>query len=179
MAPASTAPLNTVSGRPEVTIRGRTVAQIRSAAINHFADIGWAPVRTEGSQLVFEHEGSTGESFMMGLLTNNPQSTNRITLTLVENGQAVRVLGGRKSWSYPGKAIKSCNPNWKQLRRVPSRAAELAYPSARGSFRKAHQCLRLRKGRLVEQFGIARRNRAGYNRIHGRYFFSRSPERQA
>lgn len=30
----------------------------------------------------------------MGLMTNEPNSRNQITLTLVENGQDVRVIGG-------------------------------------------------------------------------------------
>src|SRR5437667_1523087 len=90
----ATAPLKTTSGRPEVVIRGRTIAKVRAAAVNFFVDSGWAPVQTEGSQLVFEREGSTTQSFLMGMMTNNPQSKNRITLTLVENGENVRVVAG-------------------------------------------------------------------------------------
>jgi hypothetical protein len=87
-------PLKTASGRPEVTIRARTIAQVRATAVNFFVDNGWAPVQTAGSQLVFEREGSAGQSFLMGMMTNNPQSKNRITLTLVENGENVRVVAG-------------------------------------------------------------------------------------
>jgi hypothetical protein len=44
-------------------------------------------------QLVFERKGTTGQDFLMGLMTDNPQSTNRITITLIENGSDVRVIG--------------------------------------------------------------------------------------
>ncbi len=90
---ATAPPLQTASGRPEVTVHGKTASQVRNAALNHFVDRGWAPVRSEGSQLVFEKEGSTGQALVMGLMTDNPQSTNRITITLVENGSDVRVVG--------------------------------------------------------------------------------------
>ncbi len=91
---ASTPPLQTASGRPEVTVRSRTAAQVRSVAINHFVDQGFAPVKSDGNQLVFEKEGSVGQAFLMGLTTNNPQASNRLTITLVENGPDVRVVGG-------------------------------------------------------------------------------------
>jgi hypothetical protein len=91
----ATAPaLQTRSGRPEVTVHDRTVQQVRTAVMNHFVDRGWSPVQTEGTQLVFEHEGSAGQSFLMGLMTDNPQSKNRLAITLIENGPDVRLLGG-------------------------------------------------------------------------------------
>lgn len=91
---ATAPPLNTASGRPEVTVHGRTAAQVRSAATNHFVDYGWTPVKTDGNQLVFEHEGSAGQALLMGLMTDNPQATNRVTLTLIENGSDIRLVGG-------------------------------------------------------------------------------------
>ena len=94
VAGCATQPLNTTSGRPEVTIHGASAAHTRSVVVNHFVDRGWAPVTTDGNQLVFEHEGSFGQSFAMGLLTDNPQSKNRITITLVQSGSDVRLVGG-------------------------------------------------------------------------------------
>ena len=91
---ASEPPLQTRSGRPEVTIHNRSLAQVRAAATNHFVDKGWGAVKTEGTQLVFERQGGATESFLMGLMTDNPQSTNRITVTLIENGSDVRVVAG-------------------------------------------------------------------------------------
>jgi hypothetical protein len=90
----ATEPMHTTSGRPEVTIHDASLAQVRNATVNHFVDLGWAPVNAEGNQLIFEHEGSFGESFAMGLLTDNPQSKNRVIITLVPNGSDVRVVGG-------------------------------------------------------------------------------------
>lgn len=90
---ATAPPLHTASGRPEVTLHGRTISQARTAVLNHFVNQGWAPVRTDGSQLIFEQQGSTGQNFLMGLMTDNPQSVNRITITLIDNGSDVRVVG--------------------------------------------------------------------------------------
>ena len=90
---ATAPPLQTRSGRPEVTIHNRSVAKVRAAVTNHFVDTGWAPARSEGMQLIFERKGSAGQDFLMGLMTNNPQSINRITITLIENGSDVRVVG--------------------------------------------------------------------------------------
>jgi hypothetical protein len=86
--------LNTASGRPEVTVHNQSLARVRTVAINYFVNGGRAPVNTEGSQLTFAKEGSATESVLMGLMTNEPNSRNQITLTLVENGQDVRVIGG-------------------------------------------------------------------------------------
>jgi hypothetical protein len=86
--------LNTASGRPEVTIHGASAARVRTAAVNYFVDHGFAPVSTEGNQLVFQQEGSVTQKLLMGMLTNEPQSVTRITVTLVENGEDVRVVGG-------------------------------------------------------------------------------------
>ena len=95
LAGCATPQVNTASGRPEVMVHGETIAQVRNVVVNHFVDRGFAPVSTEGSQLIFEHEGSFGESFAMGLLTNEPQSKVRITVTLVESESgAVRIVGG-------------------------------------------------------------------------------------
>ena len=91
---ATTAPLKTASGRPEVTIHNRSLAQVRAAAINFFVDDGWAPTRAEGVQLVFQKQGSTTQAVLMGLMTNNPQATNQVVLTLIENGRHVRVVAG-------------------------------------------------------------------------------------
>jgi hypothetical protein len=94
LAGCATAPaLHTASGRPEVTLHGRTIQQVRTTVINHFVNQGWAPVQTEGNQLVFEREGSHGQKLVMGLMTNNPQATNRITITLIDDGSDVRVVG--------------------------------------------------------------------------------------
>lgn len=89
----ATQSLNTASGRPEVTVHDRSIASVRTAAVNYFVDQGFAPVKTDGSQLMFEKEGSTGQALLMGMLTDNPESKNRITVTLVENGGDVRVVG--------------------------------------------------------------------------------------
>jgi len=90
----ATQPLNTTSGRPEVTVRNASPTKVRNIIVNHFVDNGWAPVSTDGNQLVFEHEGSFGQSFAMGLLTDNPQSKNRITITMVQNGSDIRLVAG-------------------------------------------------------------------------------------
>jgi hypothetical protein len=90
----ATQPLNTTSGRPEVTIHNTSAAKVRSIAVNHFVDLGWEPVNAEGNQLVFEHEGSLGQSFAMGLLTDNPQSKQRITITIIQNGSDLRLIAG-------------------------------------------------------------------------------------
>jgi hypothetical protein len=90
----ATQPLNTTSGRPEVTIQAVTAAKARNVIVSHFVDHGWAPVDTNGNQLVFEREGSFGQSFAMGLLTNNPQSKIRLIVTLIEGGNNLRVVGG-------------------------------------------------------------------------------------
>ena len=55
--------------------------------------MGFSPVKTDGSQLIFEKEGSTGQALLIGMLTNNPNSTNRAVITLVENAENVRVVG--------------------------------------------------------------------------------------
>jgi len=89
----ATQTLNTASGRPEVTVHGASAAAVRTATVNYFVDRGFAPVKTEGSQLIFQQEGSAGEKLLMGMLTNEPQSVTRVTVTLVENGQDLRVLG--------------------------------------------------------------------------------------
>jgi hypothetical protein len=86
-------PLKTTSGRPEITVNDRSIASVRTAVVNYFVDQGFAPVKTDGTQLVFEREGSTGQALLMGMLTDNPESKNRITITLVENGGDVRVVG--------------------------------------------------------------------------------------
>ncbi len=90
----ATSRLNTASGRPEVTVRGATAAGVRAATLNYFVDRGFAPVKTEGTQLVFQQEGSVGQKFLMGLLTNEPQSVTRVMITLIEIGPDVRVVGG-------------------------------------------------------------------------------------
>ncbi len=91
---ATAPPLQTKSGRPEVTIHNRTAVRVKSVVVNYFVDQGWSVAREEGTQLIFEHQGTAGESLLMGMLTDNPQSTNRITITLIENGSDVRVVGG-------------------------------------------------------------------------------------
>jgi hypothetical protein len=62
--------------------------------VNEFVDHGWTPIKSEGTQLVFQKHGSTTQDFMIGLLTNEPNSTLQLTLTLIENGSQVRVVGG-------------------------------------------------------------------------------------
>ena len=89
----ATQKLSTASGRPEVTVHGASAAAVRTATVNYFVDRGFTPVKTEGSQLTFQQEGSAGEKLLMGMLTNEPQSITRVTVTLVENGQDLRVLG--------------------------------------------------------------------------------------
>jgi len=86
--------LNTASGRPEVTVHGTSAGVVRTATVNYFVDRGFAPVKTDENQLVFQQEGSAGQKLLMGLLTNEPQSITRVTITLVENGQDLRVVGG-------------------------------------------------------------------------------------
>jgi hypothetical protein len=86
--------LNTASGRPEVTVHGASAGVVRTATVNYFVDHGFAPVKTDGSQLIFQAEGSAGQKLLMGMLTNEPQSVTRVTITLVENGQDFRVVGG-------------------------------------------------------------------------------------
>ncbi len=94
-AGCATQPLNTVSGRPEVTVHNRTAAQVRSAAINQFMDRGYALAQSGDNQLIFAKEDSVTDQVLMGLLiTGNAGSHTRITLTLVENGRDVRVVGG-------------------------------------------------------------------------------------
>ena len=73
-AGCATPTLKTASGRPEVTVRGRTAAQVRTTVVNYFVDGGWAPVKSDGSQLIFEKEGSAGQALLMGMLTNEPQA---------------------------------------------------------------------------------------------------------
>jgi len=89
----ATQTLNTASGRPEVTIHGPITAVVRTATVNYFVDRGFAPVKTDGTQLVFQQEGPAGQKMLMGLLTNEPQSVTRVTITLLENGRDLRVLG--------------------------------------------------------------------------------------
>jgi hypothetical protein len=84
--------LNTVSGRPEVIIHAASAGVVRTATVNYFVDRGFAPVKTDGNQLVFQQEGSAGQKFLMGLLTNEPQSITRVTITFVANGQDFRVI---------------------------------------------------------------------------------------
>jgi hypothetical protein len=91
---ATPAKLNTASGRPEVTVDNRSIAHVRTTVVNSLVNQSWTPVKTEGSQLLFQKPGSAMQSFLMGLLTNEPNSTVQLSLTLVENAQNVRVIGG-------------------------------------------------------------------------------------
>ena len=69
---ATTTPLPTASGRPEVTVRSRNVAQVRSALVNSFVDRGFFPVQSNGNRLVFQKEDSVGNRLLMGaLITGN------------------------------------------------------------------------------------------------------------
>jgi len=77
-----------------VTVHGANAAVVRTATVNYFVDRGFAPVKTDGNQLVFQQEGSAGQKLLMGLLTNEPQSITRVTITLVETGPGLRVVGG-------------------------------------------------------------------------------------
>ncbi len=43
---------------------------------------------------MFQKEDSAGDALLMGLITNNPQSSTRIVITLVDNTPNVRVVGG-------------------------------------------------------------------------------------
>jgi hypothetical protein len=90
---ATPAKMNTASGRPEVTVNA-SIARVRSVTINEFVNYGWAPTKTEGTQLVFEHAGTTTQSFVMGLMTNEPNAQVQATVTLIESGKVVRAVGG-------------------------------------------------------------------------------------
>ncbi len=80
----------TPSGRPEVTISGHTLDEVRGAITDEALAKGLAPVKTEGRDLVFDHEAPAAMSILLS--NGNPARTQlRFSMVPAANGD-VRVI---------------------------------------------------------------------------------------
>ena len=98
--------LNTLSGRPEVTISGVTKKKIVDAVVNRELSKGWDLKSQTDSLLVFTKKDT---SFGAKLLFGSKYDTvpeNRLTFTMVEVEAGVRVLVKGEIITNPGSAFE-------------------------------------------------------------------------
>lgn len=109
LAGCMTAPvrLNTPSGKPEVTISATTKKKASDAIINRELSKGWDLKSQSDSLLVFAQKNT---SFGAQLLFGSKYDTvpeNRITFTLVETDNAIRLLVKNEMVTNPGSAFEN------------------------------------------------------------------------
>src|SRR3954469_20081103 len=96
----------TASGRPEVTIPGKSPAAVRSALVNRMLDVGYRVSRDDASTLTVEKEAS-GAAAQLLLSTPAGGSPNvRITYTFADVGRATRVVADMAIVSNPGTGLE-------------------------------------------------------------------------
>jgi hypothetical protein len=98
--------LNTPSGRPEVTISGATKKKISDIIINRELSKGWDLKNQTDSLLIFTRKNT---NFGARLLLGSRYDTvpeNRLTYTLVENENGIRVFFKAEIVTNPGSAFE-------------------------------------------------------------------------
>jgi hypothetical protein len=108
LAGCMTAPVrfNTQSGKPEVTIYGTTKKKVSEAIINREISKGWDLKSQSDSLLIFAQKNT---SFGAQLLFGSKYDTvpeSRITFTLIENNDGIRVLLKAELVTNPGSAFE-------------------------------------------------------------------------
>jgi len=103
-------PLNTPSGRPEVTVTGATTNSVKGALINEMLNDGYVVKRSDENIVVCEKAMDNFAAQMLYGSNFNRQPNARITYNLIELGSSIRIVAQIEIITNPDSGLEQVTP---------------------------------------------------------------------
>lgn len=108
-------PLPTASGAPEVTVEGKSKADVKNILMNKMIDRGFKLHKESESSLTFSRQSSSIGASILASAQMGQATDQRINLNLMEAGKGTRVVASLELVGYPGTSHEQ-SQDWTRTR---------------------------------------------------------------